>query len=228
MALRRHRGAAGAGRTCGRAAHVEERFPEGPERPDLRAVHRHRSKPASSPPRRSSPTCAWRPKGTTAPPPEKPAATDKKDAKKDVKKEEMIYPFEDVYFTDLRGGAGQPLKLTRAFAVPPGEYDVYVGLRERGASGASRAHGQGRGPQAGAVGSELPRRRAANELGHRRRQDRAADRAAAPAMRRRSGRTCSATPRSCPAADLKFRRPKRSTWSSRSTAQRSATTRSRI
>lgn len=42
------------------------------------------------------------------------------------------YPFEDVYFTELRpGGPGQPVRLTRAFAVAPGSYDVYVALRER-------------------------------------------------------------------------------------------------
>jgi len=42
------------------------------------------------------------------------------------------YPFEDVYFTELRApAAGLPVRLTRAFAVPPGAYDVYVALRER-------------------------------------------------------------------------------------------------
>jgi hypothetical protein len=46
------------------------------------------------------------------------------------------YPFEDLYFTELRpGGAGQPPRLTRAFAVPPGTYDVYLALRERPAGG---------------------------------------------------------------------------------------------
>jgi hypothetical protein len=46
------------------------------------------------------------------------------------------YPFEDIYFTELRpSGAGQPARLTRAFAVPPGTYDVYLALRERPAGG---------------------------------------------------------------------------------------------
>jgi hypothetical protein len=46
------------------------------------------------------------------------------------------YPFEDVYFTDLRAGAaGQAPRLTRAFAVAPGAYDVYLALRERPAGG---------------------------------------------------------------------------------------------
>ena len=42
------------------------------------------------------------------------------------------YPFEDVYFTDLRStGPGLPSKLTRAFAVAPGAYDVYLAVRDR-------------------------------------------------------------------------------------------------
>jgi hypothetical protein len=46
------------------------------------------------------------------------------------------YPFEDIYFTDLRAsGPGQPVRLTRAFAVVPGTYDVYLALRERPAGG---------------------------------------------------------------------------------------------
>ncbi len=46
------------------------------------------------------------------------------------------YPFEDVYFTELRsGGTGLPVRLTRAFAVAPGAYDVYVAVRERPGGG---------------------------------------------------------------------------------------------
>jgi hypothetical protein len=71
------------------------------------------------------------PKGSTG----APAAAEGKDAKKDDKKKgeeaKSQYPFEDVYFTDLRAPApGQPLRLTRAFAVPAGAYDVYLALRE--------------------------------------------------------------------------------------------------
>jgi hypothetical protein len=43
--------------------------------------------------------------------------------------------FEDAYFTDLRAGADKVQKLTRAFAVVPGTYDVYVALRDRPAAG---------------------------------------------------------------------------------------------
>jgi hypothetical protein len=66
------------------------------------------------------------PKGmnTPAPPP------------KDAKSKEQSYPFEDVYFIELRAAAaGQPQKLTRAFAVPAGNYDVYLALRDRTTSG---------------------------------------------------------------------------------------------
>jgi hypothetical protein len=59
-----------------------------------------------------------------------PPASEKDRKSKDA----PSYPFEDVYFTDLRAAAGQPLKLARAFAVPAGVYDVYVALRERQAS----------------------------------------------------------------------------------------------
>ena len=63
------------------------------------------------------------PKGSTGLP--APAAGEKAPA----------YPFEDVYFTELRStGTGQPLKLTRAFAAPPGTYDVYFAIRERPAA----------------------------------------------------------------------------------------------
>jgi hypothetical protein len=81
-------------------------------------------------------------KGTTAPPAAKPADPkdrDKKKNAKDAKRDESPYPFEDVYFTDLRGAAGQPLRMSRAFAAPAGEYDLYVGLRERPAPGAGEA-----------------------------------------------------------------------------------------
>lgn len=53
------------------------------------------------------------------------------EAKKDSKANP--YPFEDIYFTDLKPTtAGGPLKLTRAFAVPAGSYDVYLAFRDRG------------------------------------------------------------------------------------------------
>jgi hypothetical protein len=46
------------------------------------------------------------------------------------------YPFEDLYFTELRSaGTGLPVRLTRAFAVAPGTYDVYLALRERPTGG---------------------------------------------------------------------------------------------
>lgn len=93
------------------------------------------------------------PKGATGAAPA--AATDGKE-KKDNKDKAAAptYPFEDVYFTELRSGPAGPapaaaaagaapaaaasplLKLMRAFAVPAGSYDVYLALRDRAAQGA--------------------------------------------------------------------------------------------
>lgn len=73
------------------------------------------------------------PKGATAPPPADVSGGKKDDKKKDAT---PTYPFEDVYFVDLRApGAGQPVRLTRAFAVPAGSYDVYLALREHATGG---------------------------------------------------------------------------------------------
>jgi hypothetical protein len=41
------------------------------------------------------------------------------------------YPFDIIFPVELAGPPGEPLRITRGFAVPPGEYDVYVALRER-------------------------------------------------------------------------------------------------
>jgi hypothetical protein len=70
-----------------------------------------------------------------APPPE---------AKKDKDKEKgdaapSQYPFEDLYLFDLPAAQdGQAQHVRRAFAVEPGEYDVYLAMKERpAASGGS-------------------------------------------------------------------------------------------
>lgn len=42
------------------------------------------------------------------------------------------YAFEDLYFFDLAApAAGRPRRISRAFAVSPGVYDVYVAIKER-------------------------------------------------------------------------------------------------
>jgi hypothetical protein len=41
------------------------------------------------------------------------------------------YPFDIIFPVALSGPPGQPLRITRGFAVAPGDYDVYVALRER-------------------------------------------------------------------------------------------------
>jgi hypothetical protein len=43
------------------------------------------------------------------------------------------YPFDIVFPVALSAPPGQPLRITRGFAVAPGDYDVYVALRERAA-----------------------------------------------------------------------------------------------
>jgi hypothetical protein len=60
------------------------------------------------------------------------------------------YEFEDVFFLDLPAPvAGQPQLLRRAFAVSPGDYDVYVALKEKAAAGASAS------PKIGVLKQEL-------------------------------------------------------------------------
>jgi len=41
------------------------------------------------------------------------------------------YPFDTIFPVTLTAPAGQPVRITRGFAVAPGDYDVYVALRER-------------------------------------------------------------------------------------------------
>ena len=41
------------------------------------------------------------------------------------------YPFDVIFPVALNAPAGQPVRITRGFAVAPGDYDVYVALRER-------------------------------------------------------------------------------------------------
>ena len=59
-----------------------------------------------------------------------PAAADNK--KKDDKDASTVqYPFEDVSFTELPAAQRGQIRLSRAFAVPSGDYDVYLVIRER-------------------------------------------------------------------------------------------------
>lgn len=60
------------------------------------------------------------------------------------------YLFEDVFFIDIPPPvAGQAQLLRRAFAVSPGDYDVYVALKEKPAAGATAS------PKIGVVKQEL-------------------------------------------------------------------------
>ena len=51
---------------------------------------------------------------------------------------DVRYPFDLIFPVELTGPAGQPLQISRGFAVAPGEYDVYVALRERAEDPAER------------------------------------------------------------------------------------------
>jgi hypothetical protein len=69
------------------------------------------------------------PKGATAPPPT-PKEEDKDKDKDQAKDQKSPYPFEDVHFAQpvpAEQSKGQ-MKVMRAFAVPAGEYDVYVAM----------------------------------------------------------------------------------------------------
>lgn len=57
------------------------------------------------------------------------AAADKKNEKND--KAPVQFAFEDLIFTDVPPVQNGHIRVSRAFAVPTGEYDVYVVIRER-------------------------------------------------------------------------------------------------
>jgi hypothetical protein len=66
-----------------------------------------------------------------APPPPPPPADSKKkdDDKKNQPPKRPEFAYEDVSFVPLAGQ--QPLRLTRSFTVPAGNYDVYVAVKEQ-------------------------------------------------------------------------------------------------
>jgi hypothetical protein len=59
---------------------------------------------------------------------EKAAAEAAKKIAETNARDPLLYPFEDYYFADVKAGA----PIERALALPPGEYDVFVGLIDRG------------------------------------------------------------------------------------------------
>jgi hypothetical protein len=64
---------------------------------------------------------------------------DRKDRKDDKKKDESPYPFHDAHFIEVKPPAsGQPIRVSRAFSVAGGEYDVYVAVKERAPEKESR------------------------------------------------------------------------------------------
>jgi hypothetical protein len=69
------------------------------------------------------------------PPPAKTEKDSKKDKDKPLVSAQSAYPFENLYVIDTPAPAvaTQPVRVSRAFAVPPGDYDVYLAVREHGA-----------------------------------------------------------------------------------------------
>ncbi len=60
-----------------------------------------------------------------------PAKKDeKKDEKKDDKKPPVKYAYEDINFVPVNAAQGTTARLSRAFTVPAGAYDVYVVMKE--------------------------------------------------------------------------------------------------
>ena len=53
------------------------------------------------------------------------------------RKDVAPYPFDEIFPIDLTGP--RPVRFMRGFAVPPGDYDVYVAVRERPSVGRERA-----------------------------------------------------------------------------------------
>jgi hypothetical protein len=79
-------------------------------------------------------------KGSPAVAPPPAQGEKKKDDKKGAAEPPSQYAFEDLFFVDLpAAAAGQPQRLRRAFAVAPGDYDVYIGVKERPAAAAAGA-----------------------------------------------------------------------------------------
>jgi hypothetical protein len=51
---------------------------------------------------------------------------------------DVRYPFDLIFPVEFSGPPGQALRISRGFAVEPGEYDIYVALRERAEDPAER------------------------------------------------------------------------------------------
>jgi hypothetical protein len=59
-----------------------------------------------------------------------PAEPAKKDDKKDDKDKKPEYAYEDINTVTLPGGQSGPARISRSFTVAPGDYDVYVVVKE--------------------------------------------------------------------------------------------------
>jgi hypothetical protein len=62
---------------------------------------------------------------------QKQAAEDAKRKTETRQLDPLLFPFEEYFFIDVASSRGEPRSIERALALPPGEYDVYVGLIDR-------------------------------------------------------------------------------------------------
>lgn len=61
------------------------------------------------------------------------AAAEAKTKQEAGQRDPLIFPFEEYYFYELKTSrAGEPRSVERALSLPPGEYDVFVALVDRG------------------------------------------------------------------------------------------------
>jgi hypothetical protein len=62
----------------------------------------------------------------------------KREAAPTQPRRDIRYPFDLIFPVELSGPPGQPLRISRGFAVAPGDYDIYIALRERAEDPAER------------------------------------------------------------------------------------------
>src|SRR6185295_7110811 len=55
----------------------------------------------------------------------------RRDSRAAGRDETAAYPFDAVFPVDVPPTRGTPLRISRGFAVPAGDYDVYIAVRER-------------------------------------------------------------------------------------------------
>ena len=62
----------------------------------------------------------------------------RQDRERPADRDEAAYPVDAIFPVDLAAASGTESRISRGFSVPPGEYDVYVVMRERVDSGGAK------------------------------------------------------------------------------------------